>query len=154
PVGQPITIDGLWGLAFGKGGEEDNANTLFFAAGINDEADGLFVTLRPADTDGPVGGARSSSGRTEIAAETAALIASLPTRAEAPRRAVQSSAAAPADPMTGTGDPTVLTPAPPRQAGGKRNLRMRGAGAAGWHVDPRDADYRGKPLKFLIAPAP
>jgi len=45
PIGHPITIDGLWGLAFGNGGIAGPTNTLFFAAGINDEADGLFGTL-------------------------------------------------------------------------------------------------------------
>src|SRR5438874_8203209 len=45
----PIQIDGLWGLRFGNGGAGGDPGTLFFAAGINDEADGLFGTLRPAD---------------------------------------------------------------------------------------------------------
>jgi uncharacterized protein (TIGR03118 family) len=42
---KPITIDGLWGLAFGNGGMAGSTNTLFFTAGINDEADGLFGSL-------------------------------------------------------------------------------------------------------------
>ena len=41
----PIQIDGLWGLRFGNGGAGGSVNTLFFAAGINDEADGLFGTI-------------------------------------------------------------------------------------------------------------
>jgi len=45
----PIQIDGLWGLRFGNGGAGGDPGTLFFAAGINDEADGLFGTLRPAE---------------------------------------------------------------------------------------------------------
>jgi uncharacterized protein (TIGR03118 family) len=40
--GHPISIDGLWGLAFGNGGTAGGANTLYYAAGPNDEADGLF----------------------------------------------------------------------------------------------------------------
>jgi uncharacterized protein (TIGR03118 family) len=38
----PIIIDGLWGLKFGNGGNGGAANQLFFTAGINAEADGLF----------------------------------------------------------------------------------------------------------------
>jgi uncharacterized protein (TIGR03118 family) len=43
--GKPITIDGLWGLGFGNGANAGPINTLFFAAGINDEQDGLFGTI-------------------------------------------------------------------------------------------------------------
>jgi len=39
---QPIVIDGLWGLAFGNGAQNQPVNTLFFTAGPNDEADGLY----------------------------------------------------------------------------------------------------------------
>ncbi len=46
--GNPITINGLWGLAFGNGGLAGNTNTLFFASGLNDEADGLFGSIEPA----------------------------------------------------------------------------------------------------------
>ena len=42
----PIQIDGLWGLRFGNGGNGGDVNTLFFAAGINGEADGLFGTIQ------------------------------------------------------------------------------------------------------------
>jgi uncharacterized protein (TIGR03118 family) len=40
--GNPITIDDLWGLAFGNGASAGGTNELFFTAGINHEADGLF----------------------------------------------------------------------------------------------------------------
>jgi len=43
-----IVIDGLWGLGFGNGATAGPTDTLFFAAGINDEADGLFGSLVPA----------------------------------------------------------------------------------------------------------
>lgn len=43
--GKPIKIDGLWGLGFGNGGNAGPNNTLFFAAGIDDEAHGLFGTI-------------------------------------------------------------------------------------------------------------
>jgi uncharacterized protein (TIGR03118 family) len=45
--GSPITIDGLWGLAFGNGAAAGAQNELFFTAGINDEADGLFGKIEP-----------------------------------------------------------------------------------------------------------
>jgi uncharacterized protein (TIGR03118 family) len=44
--GRAITIEGLWGLAFGNGNQAGSAKTLFFAAGIDDEAHGLFGTLK------------------------------------------------------------------------------------------------------------
>ena len=49
PKGGPITINGLWGLGFGNGATAGPTNTLFFAAGINDEKDGLFGTLTPIE---------------------------------------------------------------------------------------------------------
>jgi uncharacterized protein (TIGR03118 family) len=45
----PIQIDGLWGLRFGNGGNGGDVNTLFFAAGINDERDGLFGSIVNVD---------------------------------------------------------------------------------------------------------
>jgi len=54
-LGQPFTLNGgvggsdtkgLWGITFGNGGNGGDPNTLFFAAGINDEADGLFGEVR------------------------------------------------------------------------------------------------------------
>jgi uncharacterized protein (TIGR03118 family) len=47
PGGSTLTIDGLWGMAFGNGGQSGPGNTLFFTAGPNDETDGLFGTLTP-----------------------------------------------------------------------------------------------------------
>ncbi len=44
--GDPIAINGLWGLAFGNGGLAGPRNTLFFTAGIADEAHGLFGSIR------------------------------------------------------------------------------------------------------------
>jgi uncharacterized protein (TIGR03118 family) len=48
PNGAPIVIDGLWGIAFGNGHNAGATGTLFFAAGTNGEADGLFGSLVPA----------------------------------------------------------------------------------------------------------
>ena len=45
----PIQIDGLWGLRFGNGGSGGDPNTLFFAAGIDGEAHGLFGTIKNVD---------------------------------------------------------------------------------------------------------
>ncbi|HVG29812.1 MAG TPA: TIGR03118 family protein [Pyrinomonadaceae bacterium] len=45
-AGQPIVIEGLWGLRFGNGAATD-ANTLYFAAGTAHEQHGLFGSLKP-----------------------------------------------------------------------------------------------------------
>jgi uncharacterized protein (TIGR03118 family) len=47
PGGDPVTVDGLWGLRFAPMTPGAGPNTLFFTAGINHEADGLFGTLVP-----------------------------------------------------------------------------------------------------------
>ncbi|MGJ7918616.1 TIGR03118 family protein [Massilia sp. LXY-6] len=43
----PIVIDGLWGIAFGNGLNNQPANTLFFAAGPGDEAHGQYGRIDP-----------------------------------------------------------------------------------------------------------
>jgi uncharacterized protein (TIGR03118 family) len=50
---RPLVIDGLWGLAFGNGRTAGDANTLYFAAGPDHEAHGLFgkITANPAGTN-------------------------------------------------------------------------------------------------------
>ena len=61
---QTIQIDGLWGISFGSGvasgtddkgnpllGPSGSANVLYFNAGINGEAGGLFGTLTPVAAD-------------------------------------------------------------------------------------------------------
>jgi len=49
--GNPISIDGLWGLQFGNGDNPGDLggdpNTLYFAAGIGHEQHGLFGSLKP-----------------------------------------------------------------------------------------------------------
>lgn len=42
-----LTIDGLWALSFGNGASAGPATTLFFTAGPDSEAHGLFGTLTP-----------------------------------------------------------------------------------------------------------
>ena len=47
----PIKIDGLWALSFGNGASAGPVNTLYFTAGIDDAAHGLFGTITSvADT--------------------------------------------------------------------------------------------------------
>lgn len=41
----PFMQDGLWGIAFGNGHNNQPTNTLFFAAGPNREADGIYGRL-------------------------------------------------------------------------------------------------------------
>jgi uncharacterized protein (TIGR03118 family) len=49
PNGGSLTIPGLWGLGFGNGGNAGSVDTLYFTAGPNDESNGFFGTLTPAD---------------------------------------------------------------------------------------------------------
>ena len=42
-----ITIDGLWGLLVGNGGNGGDVDKVYFTAGPNDEADGLFGSIAP-----------------------------------------------------------------------------------------------------------
>ena len=46
--GNIIAIDGLWGLGFGNGASSGPTDTLYFAAGPNDEKAGLFGSIRAA----------------------------------------------------------------------------------------------------------
>jgi uncharacterized protein (TIGR03118 family) len=49
--GRPVQIDGLWGIAFGNGLLSQPTNTLYFAAGVNDEEGGAYgaITAHAAD---------------------------------------------------------------------------------------------------------
>jgi uncharacterized protein (TIGR03118 family) len=47
PHGQAIIIQGLWTIMFGNGVNGGDRDTLYFTAGPNDEADGLFGSLTP-----------------------------------------------------------------------------------------------------------
>jgi uncharacterized protein (TIGR03118 family) len=42
---RPISIDGLWGIGFGNGAGSGPTNTLFFAAGPEEETHGLFGSI-------------------------------------------------------------------------------------------------------------
>ena len=43
--GKPLTIDGLWALRFGNGGNAGPTGTLFFTAGPDEESHGLFGSI-------------------------------------------------------------------------------------------------------------
>jgi uncharacterized protein (TIGR03118 family) len=45
-AGQPVAISGLWALQFGNGESLGDSDALYFAAGPEDESDGLFGSLR------------------------------------------------------------------------------------------------------------
>jgi uncharacterized protein (TIGR03118 family) len=54
-AGRPLTNPGIWGMTFGNGAGGTRTNTLYFAAGINGENDGLFASISlagAADRDG------------------------------------------------------------------------------------------------------
>jgi uncharacterized protein (TIGR03118 family) len=52
-AGKPIVIDQLWGIDFGGGtAANGNKNQLFFAAGPNNNVNGLFGLIEPTDSDG------------------------------------------------------------------------------------------------------
>jgi uncharacterized protein (TIGR03118 family) len=42
PNGNPLVLDGLWGIMFGNGAHNQPTDTLFFDSGPNDEANGLY----------------------------------------------------------------------------------------------------------------
>lgn len=52
-AGTPIAIDGLWGLTFGAGGTAGNPDALYFAAGPDDEAHGLYGRIVPVTVTTP-----------------------------------------------------------------------------------------------------
>lgn len=66
--GSAIVQHGLWGIAFGNGLDNQPTNTLFFAAGPNDEADGVYgrIDLNPtsnsSSNNGSSAGTTSGSG--------------------------------------------------------------------------------------------
>ncbi len=49
--GTPISIPGLWGIDFGNGVDSQPTNGLFFAAGSNHEADGVYGRIDTATPD-------------------------------------------------------------------------------------------------------
>ena len=49
PDNRPITIDGLWGLIVGNGGNGGDTDKVYFTAGPDDETHGLFGSLAPSN---------------------------------------------------------------------------------------------------------
>ncbi|HUL72892.1 MAG TPA: TIGR03118 family protein [Vicinamibacterales bacterium] len=52
---QPLTIDGLWGLRFGNAGNNGTPLDLYFTAGPNSEAGGLFGVINATGQSTPPG---------------------------------------------------------------------------------------------------
>jgi uncharacterized protein (TIGR03118 family) len=44
--GSPLLVPGIWGMVFGNGDTLGDANALYYAAGPNNELDGLFGVVR------------------------------------------------------------------------------------------------------------
>jgi uncharacterized protein (TIGR03118 family) len=61
--GNPLAIDGLWGLSFGNGVTAGGTNVLYFAAGPAHETHGLFGALLPADRQFGPSAANSALGQ-------------------------------------------------------------------------------------------
>jgi uncharacterized protein (TIGR03118 family) len=49
--GEKLAIEGLWGISFGNGIEDQPTSVLFFAAGPGDEEHGLYGRIEPAVDD-------------------------------------------------------------------------------------------------------
>jgi uncharacterized protein (TIGR03118 family) len=60
---RPLRIDGLWGIAFGNGLRNQPINTLFFAAGPDDETHGVYGRIDPSDPSDDSSEAASRSDR-------------------------------------------------------------------------------------------
>ena len=54
-AGNTLAIEGLWGISFGNDAKAGPATTLYFAAGPNGEANGLFGSLTAVSTDNFLG---------------------------------------------------------------------------------------------------
>jgi uncharacterized protein (TIGR03118 family) len=64
PNGSPIVEHGVWGIAFGNDLSNQPSNTLFLAAGPNDEANGVYgrIDLNTKSSSGTITGSGSSTG--------------------------------------------------------------------------------------------
>jgi len=62
PSGSPIVENGIWGLAFGNDLSNQPSNTLFFAAGPNDEANGVYGRIDLNSSSNSVTSTGSGSG--------------------------------------------------------------------------------------------
>ena len=62
PSGIPIVEHGVWGIAFGNDLDSQPSSTLFFAAGPNDEADGVYGRIDLNTTSSSGTGSGTSAG--------------------------------------------------------------------------------------------
>lgn len=131
PAGKTVVIDGLWGLAFGNGKTAGDANTLYFAAGPDDETHGLLGSLKAVPATHPparleVVGADAGGGPRVRAFDAATGAAKLDFFAFEPRftggvRVAQGD-------VTGDGVPDIVTAA--GSGGGPRVTVFDGATGA------------------------
>jgi uncharacterized protein (TIGR03118 family) len=66
PDGEPIRIDGLWGLSVGNGGAGGSSNTVYFTAGLFSERHGLFGSLSTVSPGSPEGPAESQMVQADL----------------------------------------------------------------------------------------
>ncbi|MFA6045149.1 MAG: TIGR03118 family protein, partial [Phycisphaerales bacterium] len=52
--GEPLIVDGIWGMVVGNGVRLGDSNAIYFAAGPNSEIDGTFGTIRLTSATCPV----------------------------------------------------------------------------------------------------
>jgi uncharacterized protein (TIGR03118 family) len=117
PTGHILTIQGLWGIAFGNGTSAGETNQLLFSAGPNDEADGLFGFIQALP--GPNGRAPGHGSRSAATASATPVHTLLPDvirdgRPGLPAAATFSGAVAakPVGDTTGGHSIATTTPAP------------------------------------------
>ncbi len=99
--GHPLANPGIWGMTFGNGAGGTRTDTLYFAAGINHEQDGLFASISLAGTERPSAVGGQSAGFTPQVMQAVDLVFAArepitePQAAQAPRHetAVRSSPA-------------------------------------------------------------
>ena len=60
PDGRLLTIDGLWGISFGNGVAQQPTNVLFFAAGPEEETQGIYGRIEPTPGEGSDGSAEDA----------------------------------------------------------------------------------------------
>jgi uncharacterized protein (TIGR03118 family) len=100
PSGNTISINGLWGFVFGSGAGLAPKTTLYFAAGYNNEADGLFGSITASTTASVTLGVSSiliaETGRTDPATAVLATPPGPGTPTVAERSALHTAVVPPA----------------------------------------------------------
>ena len=120
PQGNPIVIDGLWGLKFGNGAAAGPTNTLFFSAGINDEADGLFGSLQAVPAS--MGSDATASLKPSVAISTGAA-------------SVSPGGAGLANVFINSTDLQLFTPGHPTTGDGSSGLAFPASSSFDWNND-------------------